>query len=139
MVLFRGFVLVLASILVSLLVFTTTDFEDKTSLTHFDRQALLGKKVWQDNQCGTCHAIYGLGGHLGPDLTNVVSRRSKNYIGWILHSGKNKMPAFDFNKYEMNALLAYLDVLQQSGIYPLPTLWQNAYGQTHNTNEKKHL
>ncbi len=137
MALLRVLILVLASMLVSLLVFMTTNLENETSGTHFNAQALLGKKVWQDNQCGTCHAIYGLGGHFGPDLTNVLARRDEHYIRWILPSGKNKMPVFDFNENETTSLLAYFEVLQQSGVYPLPTLWKNAYGQVHNPNDKK--
>lgn len=137
MTLLRVFVLVIASLLVSLLVFMTTGPKEKTQGTQFNTKALLGKKVWQDNQCGSCHAIYGLGGHLGPDLTNVSGRRGEHYIQWILQSGKNKMPAFSFNKDEIGGLLAYFETLQQSGVYPLPTLWHNAYGQAQNTNNKR--
>lgn len=136
MALFRVFVLVIASLFVSLLVFMTTGPKDKAPNIRFSAQALLGKKIWQDNQCSSCHAIYGLGGHLGPDLTNVLGRRSEPYIRWILPSGKNKMPAFSFNKREIDGLFSYFETLQQSGVYPLPTLWNNAYGQAQHINSK---
>ncbi|MBK8357424.1 MAG: hypothetical protein IPL13_19205 [Saprospiraceae bacterium] len=37
-----------------------------------------GKLIWQDYNCNACHQIYGLGGYLGPDLTNVYSKEVKN-------------------------------------------------------------
>jgi len=33
-----------------------------------------GKLVWQQYGCNSCHQVYGLGGYLGPDLTNVYSK-----------------------------------------------------------------
>ena len=33
-----------------------------------------GKLVWQKHNCQSCHQLYGLGGYLGPDLTNVISQ-----------------------------------------------------------------
>ena len=32
-----------------------------------------GRIVWQKNNCQSCHQLYGLGGYLGPDLTNEMS------------------------------------------------------------------
>ena len=37
-----------------------------------------GRLVWQKYNCHTCHQLYGLGGYLGPDLTNVYSRTANN-------------------------------------------------------------
>ncbi len=37
--------------------------------------AIKGKQIWLQNNCQTCHQIYGFGGFLGPDLTN----RGKDY------------------------------------------------------------
>ena len=46
-----------------------------------------GKALFQQNNCIACHQLYGLGGYLGPELTNAYSdnnrgelenRRSKN-------------------------------------------------------------
>ena len=61
--------------------------------------------------------MYGLGGYLGPDLTNVYSRSGNNeyYIRAIVKSGVKQMPAFEISEEEMNALLQFLKNVDQSG------------------------
>jgi nitric oxide reductase subunit C len=61
--------------------------------------------------------LYGLGGYLGPDLTNVYSRSGNNehYIRGIVKSGVKQMPAFEISEEEMNALLQFLKNVDQSG------------------------
>ena len=73
--------------------------------------------VWQKHNCHTCHQLYGLGGYLGPDLTNVYSRSGNNehYIRGIVKSGVKQMPAFEISEEEMNALLQFLKNVDQSG------------------------
>ncbi|MCH7870146.1 MAG: c-type cytochrome, partial [Planctomycetes bacterium] len=34
-----------------------------------------GLAIWRENNCQACHQIYGYGGFLGPDLTNLMDRR----------------------------------------------------------------
>ncbi|MEL1248359.1 c-type cytochrome [Flavobacterium helocola] len=76
-----------------------------------------GRLVWQKYNCHTCHQLYGLGGYLGPDLTNVYSRSGNNeyYIRAIVKSGVKQMPAFKISEEEMNALLQFLKNVDQSG------------------------
>jgi nitric oxide reductase subunit C len=76
-----------------------------------------GRLVWQKYNCHTCHQLYGLGGYLGPDLTNVYSRSGNNeyYIRAIVKSGVKQMPAFEISEEEMNALLQFLKNVDQSG------------------------
>ena len=76
-----------------------------------------GRLVWQKNNCHTCHQLYGLGGYLGPDLTNVYSRSGNNeyYIRAIVKSGVKQMPVFEISEEEMNALLQFLKNVDQSG------------------------
>jgi nitric oxide reductase subunit C len=61
--------------------------------------------------------LYGLGGYLGPDLTNIYSRSSGNehYIRGIVKSGVKQMPAFKISEDEMKALLQFLKNVDQSG------------------------
>ena len=63
------------------------------------------------------HQLYGLGGYLGPDLTNVYSKTASNeaYIKGIIKSGVKQMPAFEISEEEMNALLQFLKNVDQSG------------------------
>ena len=76
-----------------------------------------GRLVWQKYNCHTCHQLYGLGGYLGPDLTNVYSRSGNNehYIRGIVKSGIKQMPAFKISEEEMKALLQFLKNVDQSG------------------------
>ena len=77
--------------------------------------ALKGKILWQQYNCNSCHQVYGLGGYLGPDLTNVYSRKGGDYITAFLKSGTEIMPNFHLQKNEINYLLAYLKNIDQSG------------------------
>lgn len=80
-----------------------------------NKEALKGKIVWQQYNCNSCHQVYGLGGYLGPDLTNVYSKKGPGYITAFLKSGTEIMPDFNLQKNEINALLAYLKNIDQSG------------------------
>lgn len=74
-----------------------------------------GKLLWQEKNCTSCHQIYGLGGHLGPDLTNVASTRPQEYIESYIKYGSRIMPNFNLSTEEVNALIAYLKLIDQSG------------------------
>ena len=88
-----------------------------------------GKRLFQENRCGLCHAIRGTGasGAIGPDLTHVGSRHSLgagvlpngqgSIAGWITGNQQikpgNLMPAYKrFSGEELRALSAYLDSLR---------------------------
>ena len=81
-----------------------------------DVKVLAGKTVWQKYNCGACHQVYGLGGYLGPDLTNVYSTRGENYIKTFIQSGTKIMPAFSLKKDELNDIVFYLKNIDSSGI-----------------------
>lgn len=74
-----------------------------------------GKMLWQEKNCTSCHQLYGLGGHLGPDLTNVSSQRSPEHIEAFLMSGTNVMPNFHLTPEEIEALKAFLKSVDESG------------------------
>lgn len=83
-------------------------------------KALQGEKLWLQNNCNACHQIYGLGGYLGPDLTNVYSfrKRDEKYLKSIFNSGIKSMPQFDLNEIEKEELLQFLKEIDQTGQYP---------------------
>ena len=74
-----------------------------------------GKDLWQEHNCTACHQVYGLGGFLGPDLTNVYSQRGPDYITAFLKNGNLTMPAYQMNDLDIQAMLAYLEHIDQSG------------------------
>ena len=43
-------------------------------------EARAGMRLWQENNCQSCHQFYGLGGYMGPDLTNVAARRDEQRL-----------------------------------------------------------
>lgn len=79
-----------------------------------------GQNLWQKNNCWSCHQIYGLGGYLGPDLTNIYSDTNKGpaYIKAILNSGVKSMPKYKFSKNEKEAIVSYLKTIDSTGYFP---------------------
>lgn len=98
--------------------YNTAVYLGDTSAEPFTPKARLGQKIWQDNNCFSCHQLYGLGGYLGPDLTNLYSAKGKDYIKAFVNSGVKTMPRFSFTEQEKEALAAFLREVDQSGFYP---------------------
>ena len=76
-----------------------------------------GKLVWQKYNCQSCHQLYGLGGYLGPDLTNIYSEQGKgpSYIVGMVRAGTMQMPAFSLSANEEKLLLEFLKAADASG------------------------
>ena len=79
-----------------------------------------GKLLWNKNNCTACHQLYGLGGYLGPDLTNFISRPGKGpaYANAILKGGIGIMPAFQMDSTDISALMEYFRYLDSTGNFP---------------------
>lgn len=82
----------------------------------FTKQERLGKELWQQKNCSSCHQLYGLGGYLGPDLTNITSdpKRGNNYAAAFIKYGGTTMPNFHLNDEQTAAILAYLATVDAS-------------------------
>lgn len=74
-----------------------------------------GKLVWQKYNCQSCHQLYGLGGYLGPDLTNILGRSNKEYIQAMIQYGNRQMPVFQLDSGETNALIEFFKCTNASG------------------------
>ncbi len=76
-----------------------------------------GKLIWQKYNCQSCHQLYGLGGYLGPDLTNIYSEKGKGpaYIIGMVRAGNMQMPSFTLTEAEEKSLLQFLKSADQSG------------------------
>ena len=76
-----------------------------------------GRLVWQKYNCQACHQLYGLGGYLGPDLTNLTGQPKKdlNYIKGMISSGAKQMPAYHLSDNELNNLYTFLDAVNKTG------------------------
>ena len=103
-------------LLVGFITYTGFIYKDlPVTTSHATSAAMEGKALWQQKNCNACHQVYGLGGYLGPDLTNVFSKRGPAYISAFLKNGTPVMPNFHFTQTEINALLAYLKNIDHSG------------------------
>ena len=77
--------LLLLTLLVS--VFSIYNFTIYTSKSDYgtirlSKKAINGENIWLKNNCNSCHQLYGLGGYLGPDLTNIYSTKGKGEAGY---------------------------------------------------------
>ncbi|MCP4327291.1 MAG: cytochrome c [Alphaproteobacteria bacterium] len=85
-----------------------------------DPQVAAGFALYQDKNCVACHQFYGLGGHMGPDLTNVISTPDKgaDYARAFIESGTGKMPDYGFDEADVDALVRFLEFVDSAGTYP---------------------
>ncbi len=85
----------------------------------YDRPlAQRGELVWQKYNCQSCHQMYGLGGYLGPDLTNLVSSKGKSeaYILALIQTGNLQMPSYNLSEDEKRELMEFLKSTDASGV-----------------------
>lgn len=92
--------------------------KDDYGTIHLSEKALQGETIWLKNNCNSCHQFYGLGGYLGPDLTNIYSKRDEANIKAMLNSGVNSMPKFNFKENDKEALIQFFKEVDQTGYYP---------------------
>lgn len=82
---------------------------------------VLGKKVWENNNCVGCHTIMGEGAYYAPELGNVFQRMGsgdeqafKAYLtGWMAAQplqipDRRKMPQFHLSDEQVNNLADFL-------------------------------
>jgi sulfur oxidation c-type cytochrome SoxX len=72
-----------------------------------------GGEIFRRSRCVTCHEVNGRGGTLGPALTHVGAKASREWLySWILDphrfQPKTLMPRFRFTSEEARDLAAYL-------------------------------
>jgi nitric oxide reductase subunit C len=78
-----------------------------------------GKRiVTEEIDCLSCHAINGKGGSVGPDLTQVAIRRSKDWLYDFLFNPETvvpdtKMPRFDLDDQALTDVVGFLTSLMK--------------------------
>jgi nitric oxide reductase subunit C len=89
-----------------------------------------GQGLFQKHNCIACHQFYGLGGYMGPDLTNVISSPGKGplYARALMTAGTARMPNFHLSAAELDALIAFLEYADASGKYPAEAYEIRWYG-----------
>jgi ubiquinol-cytochrome c reductase cytochrome b subunit len=84
---------------------------------------LQGALVFQNKSCRNCHALEGLGGQRGPDLTSVGTRLTRGQLIDQVSNGTpggGNMPAYgkQISAVEMTALVEFLTSLRLAGQPP---------------------
>jgi nitric oxide reductase subunit C len=91
---------------------------------------VLGKKVWEVNNCIGCHTLLGEGAYFAPELGNVYTRfgDSTDAIkGYIMSRpvdgvpGRRSMPQFNLTEEELEAVaqfLKYIDGVKTARDWP---------------------
>jgi len=92
------------------------------------QEVLKGKHLWQKNNCQACHQLYGLGGYMGPDLTNVISTKSAPFAKVWIQNGSRRMPDFDLTDTEIDSLIAFLTHVDRTGTSPVRNFESTWYG-----------
>lgn len=77
--------------------------------------ARVGQDLWRSNNCESCHQLYGMGGFLGPDLTNVARRSSAEQTDGMLARGRGLMPNFGLGAADRAALMAFFREVDATG------------------------
>jgi mono/diheme cytochrome c family protein len=74
------------------------------------KQREQGAALFASSGCQHCHSIAGVGGHRGPDLSNVGRIKSKTAIRHQIINGSAVMPSFRdvLAPAEIDDLVAYL-------------------------------
>jgi nitric oxide reductase subunit C len=89
--------------------------DNRQALT--DERVVLGKKVWEDNNCIGCHSLLGEGAYFAPELGNVYTRfgKSTEAIKAFIKSrpkdgipGRRSMPQFNLTEEELDAIAEFL-------------------------------
>lgn len=85
--------------------------------SNIEEQVQSGKLVWQKYNCQSCHQFYGLGGYLGPDITNLMSQEGKGplFLKAMVEVGTKQMPSFKLSEHEMNDLTQFFIEMDKTG------------------------
>ena len=123
-------ILMTSFIIYSGLVYINCDKKSKIEIP--DKHVSSGWKLWQEKNCQSCHQFYGLGGYMGPDLTNVISEQNKGakYAHTIIKFGTGRMPNFGFSDSEVNDIVSFLTWIDKSGKSKVPdsaVQWSGSY------------
>ncbi len=92
-------------------------------------EVIAGKLLFQDYNCTSCHQVFGLGGYLGPDLTNCMSAEGGAQRAEIwLRNGSQKMPNLALTDEEIKNLMAFLTYIDKCGKSPVREFEVNPIG-----------
>ncbi len=131
-VFFLGGVILFMAIFVGLSVHSlTVGIPAQTNDADINEQVILGKKLWDRNNCMGCHTLMGEGAYYAPELTRVYSRKGPDYIRTVLTAPEGwgprgrMMVKYDFTDEEVDGLIAFFEWMNRTdlnGFPPEPSL-----------------
>jgi nitric oxide reductase subunit C len=94
-------------------------YGDEGTEVRLEGDALAGSQLWHDGGCQTCHQIYGYGGFIGPDLTNLRGRLGAPGMAArlddVLVTGPGQMPDFGMPPEDRARIGAFLTEMDRTG------------------------
>jgi len=96
---------------------TESALPDRDNRENLTAEVILGKHVWEVNNCIGCHTLLGEGAYYAPELGNVYQRfgNSTEAIKGFIASrpkdgipGRRSMPQFNLSEEELNAVAEFL-------------------------------
>ncbi len=96
---------------------TQSVLPERSNSDNITPEVVLGKKVWEDNDCIGCHTLLGEGAYFAPELGNVYQRfgSSTDAIkGFIMSRpkdgipGRRSMPQFNLSEEELTGVAEFL-------------------------------
>lgn len=83
---------------------------------HLSEDAIQGRKLFHEGSCQVCHQLWGQGGFLGPDLTNVASRIDETRLSSLLTVGSGQMPALGLDARQIAFIRAFLEEIDRPDV-----------------------
>lgn len=78
--------------------------------------ASAGSRIYNRNNCATCHGTDRAGTAAFPSLLNVTERQTEQQLAGLFKTGRGQMPAFpNLSEEEVEALIAFLADSKQVG------------------------
>jgi nitric oxide reductase subunit C len=111
--------IVLFIVFVSYTVYLYLNCDDQKSNLP-NKAAIAGRNTWQQYNCQGCHQIYGLGGYMGPDLTNIISTKGVRNAETFIKYGTGRMPNQHLSDSDISNLIAFLSWIDKTGKSKVP-------------------
>lgn len=91
-------------------------------------EAVAGKEVWQRYNCVSCHTLFGNGGYVGGDLTQIMAKRSPEQLSDFFsnppvippHQKETHVALTEKETQAMTAYFDYLNTIPTLGWPPQP-------------------
>ncbi|MBF0492465.1 MAG: c-type cytochrome [Deltaproteobacteria bacterium] len=130
--------LIFVGFFIALTVDTLRRVPEQTKQAQMTNQVMLGKELWDKNNCMGCHTLLGEGAYYAPELTKVYERRGAAWMKMFIKDpqamfpGERRMVKYNFSDAEIDALIAFfkwIGGMDLNGFPPKPNILTAPQGQ----------